>query len=338
MKKQLTTILATALLLTSLTGCSDQNTSSENNSLPNASNSTDNSSSVSSEPESSQESSTSTTENSSMPSDSNTSSQSTVEKGRYKDVFIGDGRAVAVTDENRWVLDDFMAEAQKNGVTNPDGSEIIPSDIVTMSGGDNNIYRVTFDYAFITYEHQYYFTEKPELNSADKTKEYQSAITPSEMFKVKAGDVLDNGLKVKSAEYSQNSLPDTAKDEYKCDYQVIRLEGEITLNGYLEYIRANFPEEGIGRVYLWVDDNNCKFPGVTPLPSCKYDEEKGVGMVSNSERIYLRDFPMDKLPSELKEKGMIKVKATIKDPRIGSLVYGPINFSAELVSYELTEG
>lgn len=315
MKKHLTSLLAVALALSSLTGCSE-NTSSPSENSPN----------TSAQTESSANSNTSSTENS-----FSSSGTDLPIKNKYAEVF-GDSifdSVVDITTQNEWLKTDFMESAKELGVTllNPDGTEFDPSEAVRAGGNKEQVGTLFFDYAYILYSKPYFYTalDTPDLDSYEKMQSYESR-TPlhekSEFIKVKAGDVLDNGLKVKRAVYGQDL--NMGELDYANSMRV-EFEGELTLDGVMIYCPPNeeYPD---GFYCFFPDANKEALPKISRNVQSYSDADNKVFVVSDTPKITFRNSASPETASAL--KGLfngnycVKATATMKDP-IYNYALGP---------------
>ena len=316
MKKHLTSLLTVALVLSGLTGCSE-NTSSPSENSPN----------TPAQTESSVNSSTSSTESSSTSS----SDTDLPIKNKYAEVF-GDSvfdSVVDITPQNEWLKNDFMENAKELGVTllNPDGTEFNPSEAVRAGGNKEQVGTLFFDYAYILYSKPYFYTalDTPDLDSYEKMQSYESR-TPlhekSEFIKVKAGDVLDNGLKVKRAVYGQDL--NMGELDYANSMRV-EFEGELTLDGVMIYCPPNeeYPD---GFYCFFPDANKEALPKISRNVQSYSDADNKVFVVSDTPKITFRNSASPETASAL--KGLfngnycVKATATMKDP-IYNYALGP---------------
>ena len=127
-------------------------------------------------------------------------------------------------------MDDFPA---------PDGEILKKADAVGIKGSDNYVYAVTYDFAYMRKVQPIFVSTLDDPNSFDwDTMEFKSEPEiPEDLgwFKIKAGDVLDNGLTVKSAEISLGKGFDGMVYGTSAEF-----EGELTLEGVLYC----YPEDG----------------------------------------------------------------------------------------------
>lgn len=254
---------------------------------------------------------------------------------------------VDITPENSWLADSFMATAEIHGlkILNPDGTELDPSLAIKASGSKYNVGTLMFDFAYIAYSKSALITsvDNPEVFSEDNLYEYESETKPDkkDYIKIKAGDILQNGLKVKEAYYVQ----DTSMGDFG-DYLnsvKVKTEGELTLNGVL--IRASKQEDIMspyqeGQIYFipygadvpvhditihshYIDSVTENFKAVSDAPLFR------VGEIDEMPQKMLDD--LDKF---FKDSDVVKARVTIKDLVMGYALGANSHYYADLVSFE----
>lgn len=191
MKKFLTIITAMALLA-SLTACSNVEGEPQSNSSQTVS----------------QNSETSTDNNSENLEDPENSGNSEKSLKELIDAFE---------------MDDFPA---------PDGEILKKADAVGVEGSGDYVYAVTYDFAYMRKVQPVFVNTLDDPSAFDwDNMEFKSMPeTPEHLgwFKIKAGDVLDNGLTVKSASLSLGHGMDSL-----VYYTSAEFDGELTLEGVL---------------------------------------------------------------------------------------------------------
>ncbi len=270
----------------------------------------------------------------------------------YASVFGGSvfDSVVDITPENDWVIDAFIAEAKKYGkkVLNPDGTELDPSLAVRASGSNDSVGTLIFDFAYIAYAEPNLTTsiDNPDMESWEefRNRELQSPPDKKRYVKIKAGDVLENGLKVKTAYYGQDTC--MGEDGDYLSFTRVETEGELTLNGIL--IRASKQEyEGYemspyqeGQIYFIPYGADVPVHDITI--HSHYIDSVTEDFKAVSDAPLLRVGKIDEMPQEMlddldaffKDGDVVKAKVTIKDPIMGYALGPGLRYYADLVSFE----
>ncbi len=337
MKKIATTILALTMAM-GLTACNDIVSPSE--SISNMSNSLENSTSaIYTDAAQSETESTSISE-----LENDTSSLHDPFEGKdieqmrielYGDDFID--KEVDITQETSWVIDDFSYRGAVPIA--PDGSSLDLSEASYAFGNRENTLLLGFDFAYLRYAKPIYRTtfNDPDLYNYDYTSFAATTMKSadgSDFFKVQAGDKLENGLVVKSADY------------WHCksggwDRMNVELSGELTLNGVLV----------LNRETPWVKDKSIYFipnPCETRFPTIDNiignynnsdDESDKFVAVFDGDSIglnYESRFSDDFL-NIFKDSRYVEATVVVKDLKLNYLVSvaSPYRSSAELVTVDV---
>ncbi len=199
---------------------------------------------------------------------------------------------------------------ETEGILLPDGSRV-PKE--TAKKIDDHFAR--FDYSFIRYARPIYIDSTISEIYDDEHESfylYGQVVFP-EYVKVKAGDVLKNGLKVKSAEMSLRYL----EEPYGFVLSEIPLEGSVTWEGFLY---CKFEDDfyyTAGDLYFYPDPTLNDF---IPVNACNieslnasHDDKTGFSFVQDSCRIKLGNIEeLDKdISGYFKEQEYVKVKVTL---------------------------
>lgn len=319
MKKIIITIL-TLSMITALTACGGTESSSQNssqNSYETAGNSEEISDNVSDN------------SSSSLPDVTDTD-----ELKAKRTALFGDDPfesvIVDITPETSWVIDDFALDS----LPMPDGSANDLSDASFATGDSDKTYALGFDFAYLRYAAPILHTtiDDPDLYNweTEKLSENHSAeLDRSDFFKVKAGDVLENGLTVKSAEYWRN------KDELWVT--TVELDGELTLSGILVRNDETQPYFGEG-IYFIAD------PAEGLVPEIKEDGKCGASLLTipnekfaaafDGSAFYILDENGGLTEDIFGESSCVKATVTLKNIYLGYHLGANYGHSAELVSVE----
>ncbi len=152
----------------------------------------------------------------------------------------------------------------------PDGTTASKSEITALTNDGSAI----LDYAFIRYAEPIFITtmDEPDVYNTD-TREIRSDIPQKvespQWIKIKAGDVLENGLTVVSAQtYVSCFINSSGGKVVRLYTPDILTEGEITLEGifnysngsegygYYDYYYSFFPDSTKYRIPIPYEDNN----------------------------------------------------------------------------------
>ena len=208
MKKILTAITLIALLasLASLTGCVYTEKTSDSGNSQTSETSSDNSSQNS--------------ENSETNSDNSENSQ-TESRPEQTDFDLRS------TDEG---FAEKLALFNWSDIKLPNGEVIKNSEADFVHGSGDQVYYIGFDSVYMYKAKPYYRNtiDEPDMINWEtlEVKDDPGEFTDYEYFKVKAGDKLDNGLTVRSAEFWYGRIT----NEYYVD---LSFDGELTLEGIL---------------------------------------------------------------------------------------------------------
>ena len=141
-------------------------------------------------------------------------------------------------------MDAFIGEGgqyfNSNLATDEDGNYIVNEHNVALVIDDEFVEtQLKFDFVYLRYPRSYFFEDTFEAGSVDwdsyerERAEEIEALPEAEWFKVRAGDKLDCGLTVKSAEYLIYAVEANAFKE-----QTVKFDGELTLEGVLRLYRS----------------------------------------------------------------------------------------------------
>lgn len=226
----------------------------------------------------------------------------------------------------------------------PDGGTVSKSEL-TFPGYEERIESGSgypwLEYAYIRYAEPVFITslDAPEKFDAENyALKEPIKLKPFEWIKVKAGDVLENGWKITSARsYCTDNEFDDDPNALVFDCE-IRLEGEITLDGILNYSNGS---EAYGKwdyfLKFYPDSTNCKLPvafnrqflneGCSDEPQTSRLGNDGL-IAYDGARFYYFRFEAD-FRDRLTEDAAYKAKFTVKDM---ILKWG--DYNGEIVSAE----
>lgn len=142
---------------------------------------------------------------------------------------------VQIDAKTKLMIDTFSLDS----FTAPDGNTVSKSDAVFALGDEEHTFAVGFDFSYMRYAKPIFTTTFDDPSLIDwetfelKNEPYAPVEAPN-YFKIKAGDILDNGLKVETAKYWVNASGEIYESE-------IVLNGDLTLDGVL-YCIAGDPD------------------------------------------------------------------------------------------------
>lgn len=162
-------------------------------------------------------------------SDSSDSSDSTDNPGSSDSSDSSDNSDSSADSEVRALIDAFPEEE----FTAPDGSTLKRSDAVKAAEWEGTTFAVGYDFSYIRYAQPIWGStaDDPNFINWDTMKTSGDPLEfpkDAKYFKVKAGDVLENGLTVKEAEYYYGNGTDGTTYQYG-----VKFDGEISLEGIL---------------------------------------------------------------------------------------------------------
>lgn len=215
----------------------------------------------------------------------------------------------------------------------PDGTTAAKSEITALSEGGYAI----LDYAFISYAEPIFITtmDEPDVYNTD-TQEIRSDIPQKvespQWIKIKAGDVLENGLRVVSAQtYISCFINSSGGKVVRLYTPEIQTEGEITLEGIFNYSNGS-EAYGYGDYYYSFYPDSTKYR--VPIP---YEDNNDCVSIhsywlSNNERLVLdgSDFYRFRFEDEIllnqnfSENTVCKAKMTFKNVVISRGMSGEI--------------
>lgn len=172
-------------------------------------------------------------------------------------------------------IDTLIENFPVDNITFPDGSSVSKLEAAWASD-DNATYQLGFDYSFIRYAKAPLYTtlDDPGIYDWETGKFVEKGrVEQPEYFKVKAGDKLDNGLTVKSAEYRAVSGDVEYPQSTVTFYTEVEYEGKLTLSGVL-YCYSGDNEYIIGRgKYMFFADPSQSDP--LPITSMDFINSEG---------------------------------------------------------------
>lgn len=215
----------------------------------------------------------------------------------------------------------------------PDGTTAAKSEITALSNDGSAI----LDYAFIRYAEPIFITtmDEPDIYNTD-TREIRSDIPQNvespQWIKIKAGDVLENGLKVVSAQtYVSCFINSSGGKVIRLYTSDILTEGEITLEGIFNYSNGS-EAYGYGDYYYSFYPDSTKYK--VPIP---YEDNNDCVSIhsywlSNNEQLVLdgSDFYSFRFEDEIllnrnfSENAVCKAKMTFKNVVISRGMSGEI--------------
>lgn len=243
--------------------------------------------------------------------------------------------------ESKPDLKALINDFQVDSITAPDGSQVNKSDAVYATGTIGGPIWLGYDFSYIRYSQPVFFStfddpdlinwESSDLVPGDFNIDIYDLIKDPKFLKIKAGDILENGLTVKSAEWWVNSAGGSSSFE-------VDFDGEITLNGIL-YCSSKGDSNGAdGYLNFFVDNSQSVFPVLfrDDLPVLSIDIVNKFALVSDSEEIRLGH--IDNIAYDLSDiihfGEYIRAKITLKEISINwDEHFHPIN-NATLVSVE----
>lgn len=214
---------------------------------------------------------------------------------------------------NSFAIDSFIA---------PDGSTVNKSEAVyaVPSNDGGSVYAIGFDFSYMRYAKPLFEStfDKPDLIDWD-TLEFNTDIgfmvEDPNYFKVRAGDTLENGLTVESAQYWIDSAGNMFSSE-------IVFDGELTLDGIL-YCIAEIPDyiDNQGDLIFFADPTKSDF---VPMPKILVDfTEKWLDTMDNFAAIYdgkrirfgnINNVSVD-LSDTFRDSSYVKARITMKGVR-----------------------
>ncbi len=241
-----------------------------------------------------------------------------------------------ISSDVRALIDAFPEEE----FTAPDGSILKRSDAVKAAEWEGITYAVGYDFSYIRYAQPVWGStvDDPDFINWDTM---ETAGDPLEFpqdakyFKVKAGDVLENGLTVKKAEYYYGRGMDGTTYDNNVEF-----DGELSLEGILYYFPGD-TEYGIANGDTLFFADPAKYDKI-PMPLNDFmmldgftDTDVKFSVKYDGERFQLGN--VDTLPDSvsqlLKEKNAIRVRVTLRNIKFRLTPCGEI-VDAEIVSAE----
>lgn len=211
--------------------------------------------------------------------------------------------------ETQAIIDEFEYDT----LTGFDGEDVSKNDAVgaIKSDGGGTIY-LTYDFAYLRYAKPIFKTtmDDPDVYNPE-TGEFDGVesitISDPDYFKVKAGDVLENGLTVKDAEtiiFPVNAIDVNGNSKLTMcqNRSVVNYDGQLTLSGILhcqkgdDYMVAEgdlifFPDPSDGKLFVPsrdVADNTMLLQIVDP--------ENDFAVCMDGERIFLGNINAENAP------------------------------------------
>lgn len=247
--------------------------------------------------------------------------------------------------EIKELIDNFPVES----ITMPDGTTVSKYEAVTSSN-TNNTYQLVFDFSFIRYAEGMLYTsiDDQALFDMEKNKFGGDLVFDSPKYvKIEAGDKLENGLVVKSAEHSV--YPPMGSEEYPgILYTNAEFEGRLTLSGVLYLYNGNndfVGSPGHGDLVFFVDPSQSDLLPMAAHNSVDtgrdrlrvyFDDEIEFGAASDVPMIYLgniNDISVD-LSDIIAAGECAKVKITVDNISTGYYNTLDVSVGAALVSVE----
>lgn len=170
----------------------------------------------------------------------------------------------------------------------PDGTNASKNEITALSEDGSAI----LDYAFIRYAEPIFITTMDEPDVYDsKTNEIRSDIPQKvespQWIKIKASDVLENGLKVVSAQTFVSCFINSSGDKVvRLSTYDIQTEGEITLEGIFNYSNGS-SAYGYGDYYYSFFPDSTKYK--VPIPYEDYNDCASISsrwLANNNQLVY----------------------------------------------------
>lgn len=286
--KKLTVIILTLAIMASLTACNDN---SDNVIVDTPQNSSD----------------TTTSSGSEVGNNSGENSSST-----------SDSPETSVDPQTQALIDAFALDS----FTAPDGSTVNKSEAVYAGGSEESgvTFAIGFDFSYMRYAEPLFDNtfDNPDLIDWD-TLEFNTDIgflvENTNYFKVKAGDTLENGLTVESAQYWIGTDGEVFSSE-------IILNGELTLEGIL-YCFAEIPEyiDNQGDLLFFADSTkNHLIPvargyGIDTTARWMYDNFAAIYDGQNIHFGNINDISVD-IDDLFRDVNYVKAKITMKGVRV----------------------
>lgn len=194
------------------------------------------------------------------------------------------------------------------------------------------------DYAFIRYAEPIFYNtiDEPEAFDLDTSKiksDLEQTVGEPQWIKIKAGDVLENGLTVVSAktlgEMTQN---EDGSQTLRLYTGAIRTEGEITLEGIFEYYNGSLDYGGNDYFYSFYPDcSKHRIPAAYGGSGAEHYLLNDQQIVySDGERFYSFQFKDDDIKSKFDKTTVCKAKVSFKSVDI--LLFG---MDGKITSIEL---
>ncbi|MDE7229882.1 MAG: hypothetical protein K2N56_05315 [Oscillospiraceae bacterium] len=234
----------------------------------------------------------------------------------------------------------FINDFQVDSITAPDGSQVNKSDAVYATGTIGGPVWLGFDFSYIRYSQSVFYStfddpdlinwEFSDLVPGDFNIDIYDLIEDPKFLKIKAGDILENGLIVKSAEWWVDSAG--FPNSYNVDF-----DGEITLEGIF-HCSSKKDSGDDGYLSFFVDNSQSVFPVLSrdDVAVVSIDIVNKVAIVNDSEEIrlgHVDDIAYD-ISNIIHFGEYIKAKITLKDISINWYDhFHPVN-NATLVSVE----
>lgn len=219
---------------------------------------------------------------------------------------------------------EFMREQLEQSIADfpdefplPDGSVGLKSDFNALS--DYGL--PALDYAFVRYSEPIFFNtiDDPEVfdpDTFDIAADLRLDTEKAQWIKVKAGDVLENGLKVVSAQTSCEMIIDeNGVQTMELSFDEIRTEGELTLDGVFEYYNGSSAYGAKDYYYSFYPDcTKHKIP-VTygEFSTAQNLLQNRQSVYSDGGKFFSFQFKNDAVKSQFSETTVCKAKLTYKD-------------------------
>lgn len=230
-------------------------------------------------------------------------------------------------------MDDFPA---------PDGTVLKKADATLVEGSGSFTHAVGYEFSYVRKVMPFFRSSIDEPNMIDwDTLEFNPPLpeAPDDYgyFKIKAGDMLDNGLTVKSAEiYFGHGMDGTLW------YNSAEFEGELTLDGVLYC----FPEDDYNidkGAVIFFPDTAKHSDLVTPYADLDRDpgvfRDSSLNFVVASSGNYFNIGNESEMPSDISElfrhKSFVKAKVTLKNISYRSTTSGVLSFADIVDAVEL---
>lgn len=198
----------------------------------------------------------------------------------------------------------------------PDGSVGSKSDFNALSMDGIP----TLDYAFIRYAEPIFYNtiDEPEAFDPDTSKiksDPEQTVGEPKWIKVKAGDILENGLAVVSAQtYGEMMTNEDGSQTLQLHTSAIRTEGEITLEGIFEYYNGSSDYGGNDYFYSFYPDcSKHRIPAAYGGSGAEHYLLNDQQIIySDGGRFYSFQFKDDDIKSKFNKTTVCKAKVSFK--------------------------